>query len=137
VSLSLYHDEDFGMSPAEAALCGLPLVLTDWGGYAGFRDYSLACDLVPVRIERGTLRIDSDAIQSRLALRLEKVCSAKERETLAAHAQNYLSVPAATEILRGVLTRSPGPFPGFAESLNRFKELFRANYEEIYSAYVR
>lgn len=36
ISPSLYHDEDFGMAPAEAMASGLPSILTDWGGYASF-----------------------------------------------------------------------------------------------------
>ncbi len=33
VSLSLYHDDDFGRAPIEALMHGLPCLLTDWQGY--------------------------------------------------------------------------------------------------------
>lgn len=46
VSLSLYHDEDYGMAPGEAICCGLPVVLSDWGGYTSFRRYSKDVHLV-------------------------------------------------------------------------------------------
>tara|TARA_R110000868_G_scaffold379542_2_gene645414 strand:+ start:3475 stop:4719 length:1245 start_codon:yes stop_codon:yes gene_type:complete len=36
ISLSLYHDEDFGMSPIESLMCGTRAILTDWGGYHSF-----------------------------------------------------------------------------------------------------
>jgi glycosyltransferase involved in cell wall biosynthesis len=36
VSLSSYHDEDFGMAPLEAAACGCQLLLSDWAGYSDF-----------------------------------------------------------------------------------------------------
>lgn len=36
VSFSTYHDEDYGMSVAEAGACGLPLLLTDWAGFSSF-----------------------------------------------------------------------------------------------------
>lgn len=36
VSFSTYHDEDYGMSVAEAGSCGMPLLLTDWGGFSSF-----------------------------------------------------------------------------------------------------
>jgi glycosyltransferase involved in cell wall biosynthesis len=38
LSLSSYGGEDFGMSPAEAMCSGLPLLISDWGGYADFAD---------------------------------------------------------------------------------------------------
>jgi glycosyltransferase involved in cell wall biosynthesis len=40
VSLSTFNDEDFGMSPAEALCCGLPSILTDWGGYSDYCNIS-------------------------------------------------------------------------------------------------
>lgn len=33
VNLSVYHRENFGLSEAEAELCGLPVVCSDWGGF--------------------------------------------------------------------------------------------------------
>ncbi|WP_417335317.1 glycosyltransferase [Halobacteriovorax marinus] len=39
ISLSTHNDEDFGMSPCEAAATGLPLILTNWGGYYSFSKY--------------------------------------------------------------------------------------------------
>ncbi len=35
-SLSTFHDEDFGIAPAEALARGCKLLLTSWGGYADF-----------------------------------------------------------------------------------------------------
>lgn len=50
VSLSLYHDEDYGMSPAEALSCGLPSLLTDWGGYSSFANPKWDCYLMSVKL---------------------------------------------------------------------------------------
>ena len=50
VSLSLQHDEDFGMAPVEAATSGLPLVLTSWGGYANFSSRSSFVKMIPVTL---------------------------------------------------------------------------------------
>lgn len=37
ISYSVHNDEDFGMAPAEALCCGLPLFLTNWGGFMDFK----------------------------------------------------------------------------------------------------
>lgn len=42
VSLSTYHDEDFGVSAAQAISRGLRAVLSDWGGHWDFADQGLA-----------------------------------------------------------------------------------------------
>lgn len=51
-SLSLFHDDDFGMAPAEALATGLPSYLTAWGGYSSFvsPDNSWDCHLLGVKI---------------------------------------------------------------------------------------
>lgn len=33
LSLSTYHDESYGLAPVEALQTGLPLILSDWGGF--------------------------------------------------------------------------------------------------------
>ncbi|MBI3557211.1 MAG: glycosyltransferase family 4 protein, partial [Deltaproteobacteria bacterium] len=50
ISPSLHHDEDFGMSPAEALMCGVPAVLTDWGGYGQFIQDEADGYNIPVRL---------------------------------------------------------------------------------------
>jgi glycosyltransferase involved in cell wall biosynthesis len=50
ISLSLYHDEDYGMSPAEALSCGLPCLLTDWGGYSSFPSAKWNAQLIDVKL---------------------------------------------------------------------------------------
>lgn len=37
INLSTHNDEDFGMGPAEAAMTGASLYLTDWAGFRDFR----------------------------------------------------------------------------------------------------
>lgn len=69
-SFSLYHDEDYGMSPAEALACGLPSTLTDWGGYSSFVDNinkskpRWSCDLVRVELSEYGSEIVVDDFQS-------------------------------------------------------------------------
>ncbi len=38
VSLSTYHDEDYGMAPLEAIFCGCSALLSSWGGFNSFGD---------------------------------------------------------------------------------------------------
>lgn len=40
ISLSTHNDEDFGMAPAEALMCGLSCILTSWGGFRSFQKYA-------------------------------------------------------------------------------------------------
>lgn len=48
ISLSTYNDEDYGMSVAEALVCGLPCILTQWGGFNDFlkNDHTMPVSLV-------------------------------------------------------------------------------------------
>lgn len=59
VSLSLHHDEDFGMAPAEALSTGLCSALTSWGGYNSFNTSGKEweCGMIPVDITEDGLII--------------------------------------------------------------------------------
>lgn len=61
ISLSTYHDDDFGRAPAEALTHGLPCILTDWIGYRdlgkNFRDDVF---LLPVSSSGEQLSINFD-----------------------------------------------------------------------------
>ena len=61
VSMSTYHDEDFGMSACQAASQGLKLILSDWGGHGAFKKnahmVSVTVDIYNIpKISRGELK---------------------------------------------------------------------------------
>jgi glycosyltransferase involved in cell wall biosynthesis len=54
ISLSTHNDEDFGMSPCEAGATGLPLILTNWGGYSSFKKYFKNTHLVDTSFNKSS-----------------------------------------------------------------------------------
>lgn len=119
-SLSLYHDEDFGMAPAEALSCGVPAVLTAWGGYAGFR--GPGCHLVPVRLSREGFLLSSAGIQTALGAAVEECRDLARREERAEHFQSRFSVGAVSSSLRTLLGSRPPRFSGFTRLLRAHTE---------------
>lgn len=70
VSLSTFHDEDFGMAPLEALSLGTPAILTGWGGYKDFAFDSESVQLVPVRNSNHGLQIDFSAFERALTQKI-------------------------------------------------------------------
>jgi len=149
-SLSLYHDEDFGMAPAEALSAGLPAVLSDWGGYSGFAVEGVACGTVPVRLADEGLVMESDAIQKALqgALGLAGRDSGALRARRGGAFARLFSIDAVAEMLPALFEERPGPFAGFNARLKLLAErvgggrphadFYPASgsfYEEIYRPY--
>lgn len=68
ISLSTYHDEDYGMSVAEALSCGTPSIITNWAGYQSFQieDRKEYCELVPVQLSKNLPEIDFDSLQEHM-----------------------------------------------------------------------
>ncbi|MCG8324432.1 MAG: glycosyltransferase family 4 protein [Thiotrichales bacterium] len=57
VNFTLHHDENFGYTQVEAMACGLPLVVSNWGGLRDTVDES--CGIrIPVHMTRHGLRVD-------------------------------------------------------------------------------
>lgn len=138
-SLSLYHDEDFGMSPAEALVSGLPALLSDWGGYSSFEGAGYHVSLVPVHLTERGLALDYDTLRPLWREILRREPGTEGREAAAeAFARRY-SVPAVAEHIRNLLGQRPPAFQGFGWKLSAprtKKSLKQGLYREIYSHYV-
>lgn len=141
ISLSTHHDEDFGMAPLEAAYCGLPLVLTHWGGYAEYKDQFKAVELVPLRLTVHGYKMSSGHIQS--ALRKALKCSRRKTK--------YASIQLVSKQLQKILTKKHDRFLGFSKLMHKYSAAYiqqmngrplykggpssRGFYREIYADY--
>lgn len=113
-SLSLYHDEDFGMSPAEARATGLPLLLTDWGGYHDFFDFSKTVHLVSTfQSQAGLFWNDAEAT---LFLEHERhsIPEWNQRQVDSKQFQEKFSLSSVAKQLMNVYKSEPSPFLGFS-----------------------
>jgi glycosyltransferase involved in cell wall biosynthesis len=112
-SLSLHHDEDFGMAPAEALSCGTSAVLTDWGGFTSFQSASSHCRLIPVSLGSRELRFSSADVQQALRAECRENPGPEERRARAARFLSGFSIESAVEKLRRIHRRPPPRFCGF------------------------
>ncbi len=114
VSLSTFHDEDYGMAPAEALMTGCSTILTDWGGYSGF---SNVLKFIPVHLGSGGLTMESNAIQNALTDALNRPAGPREREARALAFQDQFSISSIEPILSSLHEiKAPG-FRGFSETM--------------------
>lgn len=149
-SFSLHHDEDYGMAPAEALAAGLPCVLTDWGGYAGFRSPERTdVRLVSVRLaDDGLLIGRQDAANQLEKTAREAPLDASRRAEISRFQSNRLGVPAAATRLLKLVSEPAARFCGFNSRAAQLARVISAQpafpsgpvprsfYSEIYESYV-
>lgn len=148
VSFSTYNDEDYGMSAAEALLTGLPCVLSNWGGFSTFADYSKSVDLVSVNISEFRMKVDSKRAQKKLLAKLMQVSNEEfNKIKISEEAQQFLSLPAVSlkldKIMKNKKAKNKVEFtPLFYALCSLFKlspnSPFKDNpevYKEIYGDY--
>lgn len=150
-SLSTFHDEDFGMSPAEALMCGAPALLTRWGGYASFETAGALIKFVPTHLNAHGLYLRSADIQTQL----KKVVADSDlnRETRARKFAEVFAIDPIAQRIREIHGTNCSAFLGFTEDLNeigrRMSGVFEANtpafyegmnsrsfYSRVYQSYV-
>jgi glycosyltransferase involved in cell wall biosynthesis len=139
VSLSLYHDEDFGMAPAEALSTGLPSLLADWGGYPGFAASSPPARVVPVNLNERGLSLNRRWIRGHWRELLHARYSMEDRMGAADIFAARFSIPNVAGYLREELLRPAKPFQGFNWRISvpkNKKNLNTGLYQDIYGHYA-
>ncbi|TDP54191.1 glycosyltransferase involved in cell wall biosynthesis [Bacteriovorax stolpii] len=104
VSFSTFNDDDYGMSIAEALMCGLPALLTQWGGLPTFKKYSEHVDLVPIEFQDVRMHPQSILAQKKMMAKILEIKENKfPREEMASYSANYLSIEAVGKKLEELL----------------------------------
>jgi hypothetical protein len=140
-SPSTYHDEDFGVSAAQAGLSGLKLVLSDWGGHASFP----GADLIRVNVDSLNIpMIDSTMLFKKL-LSITKLEQRNENIQM----KDYLSFARFNEQILDLMNHPVSYFKGasstycdFCEACKKGPPFFSKTsgpsklYFEIYNSYL-
>ena len=152
ISLSTYHDEDYGMSIAEAGCCGLPLILTDWAGYYSFqlKENKEYCDLIPVKLAADKPKFCADEVKTKI---IEVLSRGIDRKLMAQKYQEEFSIAKSVENIRRIEQQNINAFEGGSSFFYRLvskskgtrnsifvdagsKELNK-EYYEAYNVYTR
>ncbi len=153
VSFSVHHDEDYGMTVAEALSCGLPCLLTDWAGYGSFKFSGIEewVKLVKVTIKpHGRLisRNELNQFSDELIPKLDQA----PREKISKTSLGYFSIEKSSQRIQNELQSHQVQFKGFSPLLKRLSvahqnftfpfidsqsKKINQLYKDTYCAYVR
>lgn len=145
-SLSVHNDEDFGMSPAEALVTGLPCLLTKWGG---FKSFNINTEHVNVAIEDKQIKVDEKMCVKYLFKLSTLVHDEVLRKSHANEFQKYASIEAVSVKIKEILGYESNIFLGFKEDFKdigffsqkenifvdnegKYSKLYRSIYKGIY-----
>jgi glycosyltransferase involved in cell wall biosynthesis len=121
-SLSTFHDEDFGMAPAEALMTGTPAMLTDWAGYSSFRINQDCVHFVPVEIDKSGLYLESSKIQQSLRQILCTRDKAELRLRRSEQFRNVFSIEGVASQIIDLHRKPVPPFGGFNRKMQKLAE---------------
>ncbi len=124
MSLSLYHDEDFGMSPAEALACGVPTLLTDWGGYSSFVSKRWFCNLLPIKLTPFGHELMVSRVLDFYNLYSLSYINKIDRKRWSDEFLKEFSISAGTEKLKKIIEKDFEKFQGFNWSLEHFARVY-------------
>ena len=114
-SMSTHNDEDFGMAPAESLLCGLPNILSDWGGYSSFGLNPL-CSLIPIKIEDGIFGFDKNSLRKEFLKLTMRPLTLEKRQELSCDFKNYLGINQVGKKIKDCLNLPKGnQFKGLSQ----------------------
>jgi glycosyltransferase involved in cell wall biosynthesis len=145
ISLSLFHDDDYGMAMAEAGACGTPMLLSNWAGFSSFV-VGGGVSLVDVTLGKQGLLLNLADAEAKFARLLEVQLSHAERERASHRFVKHFAIEHLRDRLEGILTNPLPIFEGFNSRLRELAERVKANtmgfprsgglYSEVYSSYL-
>jgi glycosyltransferase involved in cell wall biosynthesis len=115
-SWSTFHDEDFGMSPAEAFATGLPGLISDWGGYADFSKNLEFCHAMATKIQTNGITIDTGTFDELLLQSSKEYLNPNMKDIRMANAAQFAQVyspQSVSKILDQLIKLKPDVFYGF------------------------
>ena len=128
ISLSLFHDEDFGLSSLEAAQCGQGLILSDWGGHGEFLRHFNDSLRIPVSFESSSgFRLQRDDL-TKIFLGVQRL----KKETRYEHSlqcSKKFSIDTVSKQLSQALQDvvMAKKFAGFNTAFWKFSTCFKSN----------
>jgi glycosyltransferase involved in cell wall biosynthesis len=148
ISLSTYHDEDFGMSCVEAAFCNTPLITTAWGGYNDFSDLCIG-EQITVELTKDGPKLKNNFVHTVIS-NIDK--SSNKVFNVEQTARKIFSIESVSSRLKNSIQTE---FSCFTEFNSIFKKLayndsigstafvkhntgqLVSEYKEIYKSYVK
>jgi glycosyltransferase involved in cell wall biosynthesis len=127
ISLSLFHDEDFGCAPIESAFTGLPLIMTEWGGY---KDISKNLHFMSTGLNVH-LSKSRDQFEIHFPEKFElKKTELGDRKKYSLHAKSIYGINAIKNALENFLNEDYSAFEGFHAS-DELKQLINKKDIEL------
>ena len=130
ISLSVHNDEDYGMSPAEALCCGLPCILTDWGGFSSFAkmDKDNCCQLIPVKINNEVINYQENYLIKTMIQCASRPINKRKRHQLSKHFLKCISTVNIARTIKAIHNRNITIFKGVSELMEALR---RPDYHPI------
>ena len=153
ISLSLFHDEDFGLASLEASQCGSGLILSDWGGHGSFLNHFDNAFRIPVFFASSSGFCLKKEYISKGFLQLKKLTPHQRRENSRRCLEKFSLDVVSTQLAEALDEALTAPnFSGFNTAFWKFSTCFQANakapfqdgryghnfqtYRESYHAYI-
>lgn len=132
-SFSVHHDEDYGMTVAEAISCGLPCLLTDWAGFSSFKRPGIEdwIQLVKVSLKAEGRMISKRELEAKSKQLLSKLDLAP-RDLICETGLDYFSIESSGEKIKEKLQQEHKPFAGFSPLFDKLVSAY-ANYNDPFT----
>jgi glycosyltransferase involved in cell wall biosynthesis len=137
ISLSTYHDEDFGMAPLESLFCGTKAILTNWGGYASYDIDRSWIGIVSVGFNGEGLHIDRKSFENYLRIFSQSKVSMDERYAHFFAMDSLWGMSVTTERLEHIIKQQWPIFKRFKVGLDEMAskvELYKLRQQPIFSS---